>query len=378
MRILVVTPWYPNERNPGAGVFIKSQVKALEINHTLSVISAEVDYSKFAFSSYSIEKKLNQKTSEYRIVVKRSFPIFNQLNYLFLIIRTSLQIAREFKPEIIHAHVGYPSAFWAWCLSVFLKVPFVVTEHTRPINNFRSYIHKWLTIFGLGRASVVMAVSNMLANELKQFIKRDIKVIPNIVETERFNGLPYPDSKVIQIGFLGTLNQPVKGLDILLKAIAELRNDFVLHVGGDGKLLPSYKALSKELSIEDKCKFYGFVLPSEVPEFMSRLHFFVCSSRSETFCVALAEALAAGRPVVSTRCGGPEDFVNDSNGILVDVEDCKSLQQGLEQMMLNFNGYDSALISRDVTDRYGQAIILRRIIETYNEALSLTHECNNS
>lgn len=365
MRILVVTPWYPNERNPGAGVFIKSQVKALEINHTLSVISSEVDYSKFAFSSYSIEKKLNQKTSEYRIVVKRSFPIFNQLNYLFLIIRTSLQIAREFKPEVIHAHVGYPSAFWAWCLSVFLKVPFVVSEHTRPINNFRSYIHKWLTIFGLRRAYVVMAVSNMLANQLRQFIKRDIIVIPNIVETERFNGLPYPKSKVIQIGFLGTLNQPVKGLDILLKAVAELRNDFVLHVGGDGKLLPSYKALSKELGIEDKCKFYGFVLPSQVPEFMSRLHFFVCSSRSETFCVALAEALAAGRPVVSTRCGGPEDFVNDSNGILVDVEDSAALHIGIEKMIQTFKAYNPNLVSQLVNDRFSSSCFVRSIDDIY-------------
>lgn len=361
-----MTPWYPNERNPGAGVFIKSQVNALEINHTLSVISSEVDYSKFAFSSCSIEKKLNQKTSEYRIVVKRSFPIFNQLNYLFLIIRTSLQIAREFKPDIIHAHVGYPSAFWAWCLSVFLKVPFVVTEHTRPINNFRSYIHKWLTIFGLRRASVVMAVSNMLANELRQFINRDIVVIPNIVETERFNGLSYPESKVIQIGFLGTLNKPVKGLDILLKAVAELRNDFVLHVGGDGKLLPTYKALSKELGIEQKCKFYGFVLPHDVPEFMSRLHFFVCSSRSETFCVALAEAMAAGRPVVSTRCGGPEEFVNDSNGILVDVEDSAALHNGIEMMITSLYGFDSCNIKWDVTNKYGQTAILRMLAGIYS------------
>jgi L-malate glycosyltransferase len=378
MRMLLVTPWYPSERNPGAGVFIKSQAKALRNNHSVTVIAAEVDYSNFAFSSFLVEEKSNQEIQEYRIVVKRSFPIFNQLNYLWLLVRVSLKIARGFKPDIIHAHVGYPSAIWAWCLSVFLKVPFVVTEHTRPMNNFRSYIHKWLTVFGLRRASVVMAVSNMLAGEVKQFIKRDVVVVPNIVETERFTVAPYPESGVVQIGFLGTLNQPVKGLDILLKAVAELRNDFVLHVGGDGKLLPSYKELSKELGIEQKCKFYGFVLPHEVPAFMSRIHFFVCASRSETFCVALAEALAAGRPVVSTRCGGPEEFVNETNGILVDVEDSKSLQQGLEQMMLNFKGYDLVLISRHMTDRYGQAIILSRIIEIYNGVLSLTHESNNS
>jgi glycosyltransferase involved in cell wall biosynthesis len=364
MRILLLTPWYPNEENPGAGVFIKSQAEALSAHHTVSVISSVVDYENFSFSSIALQESSDQNVQEYRIVVKKSFPIFNQLNYLWLLISTSLKIAKQFRPDIIHAHVGYPSAFWAWSLSRLLKVPFVVTEHTRPSNNFRSYIHKWLTVFGMKRASV-LAVSKMLAKEVKHFVKRDVSVVPNIVETERFDVAPYPESKITQIGFLGTLNQPVKGLDILLRAVADLKTDFVLHVGGSGKMLQSYKALATELGIEQKCVFYGFVLPKEVPAFMSRLHFFVCASRSETFCVALAEAMAAGRPVVSTRCGGPEEFVDDSNGILVNVDDVTSLQQGIEQMILNYKKYNSTNISRLIIERFSEASFLQRIEAVY-------------
>lgn len=371
MRILLLTPWYPNEVNPGAGVFIKSQVKALSKHHPVSVISSVVDYTNFAFSSIALQESSDQNVHEYRIVVKKSFPIFNQLNYLWLLVSASLKIAKRFRPDIIHAHVGYPSAFWAWSLSRLLKVPFVVTEHTRPSNNFRSYIHKWLTVFGMKRASVVVAVSRMLANEVKHFVKRDVSVIPNIVETERFDVEPYPELKITQIGFLGTLNQPVKGLDILLRAVADLKTDFVLHVGGSGKLLPSYKALSKELGIAQKCIFYGFILPNDVPAFMSRLHFFVCSSRSETFCVALAEAMAAGRPVVSTRCGGPEEFVDDSNGMLVNVEDVASLQHGTEQMILNYKNYNSTSISRSVNERFSEVSFLLRVEAVYSNVKSV-------
>lgn len=371
MRILLLTPWYPNEKNPGAGVFIKSQAKVLSAHHTVSVISSVVDYENFAFSSIALEENSDQDVHEYRIVVKKSFPIFNQVNYLWLLVNTSLKIGREFRPEIIHAHVGYPSAFWAWSLSRLLKVPFVVTEHTRPSNNFRSYIHKWLTVFGMKRASVVMAVSKMLADEVNLFIKKDVVVVPNIVETERFEVAPFSQSAIIQIGFLGTLNQPVKGLDILLRAVADLRTDFVLHAGGSGKLLQSYKALSKELGIEQKCIFYGLVLPSQVPAFMSRLHFFVCASRSETFCVALAEAMAAGRPVVSTRCGGPEEFVDESNGILVDVENVKSLQQGIEQMILNYRTYNSESICNSVSDRFGEMSFVSNIDKIYSSLRSI-------
>ncbi|MCX8491316.1 MAG: glycosyltransferase [Cyclobacteriaceae bacterium] len=365
MRILLLTPWYPNEKNPGAGVFIKSQAKALSAHHAVSVISSMVDYESFAFSSFSLQTTLDQNVQEYRVVVKKSFPIFNQLNYLCLLVNVSLKIGRVFRPDIIHAHVGYPSAIWAWCLSKLLRVPFVVTEHTRPSNNFRSAIHKWLTIFGMKRASLVIAVSKMLANEVKLFIKRDVVVVSNIVETERFDVVPYVKSEITQIGFLGTLNQPVKGLDIFLRAAAELKTDFVLHIGGSGKLLQFYKTLSSELGIEQKCNFYGFVLPSEVPAFMSRLHFFVCASRSETFCVALAEAMAAGRPVVSTRCGGPEEFVDDRNGVLVNVEDVESLRKGIEKMIQKCSRYNSASISKPVSDRFSQTSFLKRINEIY-------------
>jgi len=371
MRILLLTPWYPNEKNPGAGVFIKSQAKALSAHHTVSLISSVVDYENFALSSISCQESSDQNVHEYRIVVKKSFPIFNQLNYLCLLVSSSLKITKQFRPDIIHAHVGYPSAFWAWSLSRLLKVPFVVTEHTRPSNNFRSFIHKWLTVFGMKRASVLVAVSKMLAKEVKHFVKRNVAIVPNIVETERFDVAPYPESKITQIGFLGTLNQPVKGLDILLRAVADLKTNFVLHVGGSGKMLQSYKALAAELGIEQKCIFYGFVLPMDVPAFMSRLHFFVCASRSETFCVALAEAMAAGRPVVSTRCGGPEEFVDESNGMLVNVADVPSLQHGIEQMILNYKKYNSTSISRSVDELFSEASFLQRIEAVYSNINSI-------
>lgn len=367
MRILLLTPWYPNEKNPGAGVFIKSQARALSIHHTVSVISSVVDYESFALSSISCQENSDQNVQEYRIVVKKSLPIFNQLNYLWLVISTSLKIAREFRPDIIHAHVGYPSAFWAWSLSRLLKVPFVVMEHTRPSNNFRSHAHKWLTIFGLSRASAIIAVSKMLANEVKHYVKRDVVVVPNIVETERFDVAPYPESEITQIGFLGTLNQPVKGLDILLRAVADLKTDFVLHIGGSGKLLQSYKVLAAELGIEQKCNFYGFVLPKEVPAFMSRLHFFVCASRSETFCVALAEAMAAGRPVVSTRCGGPEEFVDESNGMLVAVGDVDALTNGINKMIGHHSTYSQQLLREQIEIRFSSASFLTQMEKIYSQ-----------
>jgi L-malate glycosyltransferase len=369
MRILLLTPWYPHEKSAGSGVFIKSQAKALSEKHEVAVVFSTVDYKKFSVSSSTCIRSMDDAISEYRITVNKSILLFNQLNYLAIIILKTWRIARSVKPDIIHAHVGYPTAFWAWAISRLCGVPFVLTEHTRPVNNFRSFIHKWLTIFGMNRANALLAVSNMLAHEMKEYVSQSITVVPNVVDTKQFSVSNFPKSEIVQIGFLGALNRPVKGLDILLKACQKLKVDFVLHIGGQGVLLEEYKGLSEELGILSKCKFYGFVPVTEVPHFMSRLHFFVCASRSETFCVALAEALASGRPVVSTKCGGPEDFVNESNGILVNVEDVDSLRIGIEQMMGTYQNFDRLMMSKEMSDRFSGNRFVEKIESVYRMVL---------
>jgi L-malate glycosyltransferase len=370
MKVLILTPWYPHERNSSSGVFIKSQAKALSKRHEVTVVFATVDYATFSFSSSHSYVSVDNLINEYRIIVNKSILLFNQLNYLVIIILKSWRIAKSFRPDVIHAHVGYPTAFWAWSLAKLMGVPFVLTEHTRPVNSFRSFIHKRLTIFGMKRADALVAVSNMLSREIKEYVSRPVVVVPNVVETKQFSVSDFPKSEVIQIGFLGTLNKPVKGLDILLKACQKLKVDFTLHIGGRGVLLEEYKRLSVELGISSKCKFYGFVPVAEVPHFMSRLHFFVCSSRSETFCVALAEAIASGRPVVSTKCGGPEDFVNASNGILVNVEDVDSLLIGIEQLMGTYQNFDRLKINKEMSDLFSGDRFVEKVGSVYRMVLN--------
>ena len=341
MKILFLTPWYPDETSPNHGIFVRDQAVALQQVHQVVVVSAKVDYTNFSLFSYTLKESDFRNVKEYRISIKRSLPFLNQLVFFYIATRQTVKISRRFSPDVIHGNIGYPGAFWAWLVSTVIRKPYVITEHTsRFAANFRSSIHKLLTLFSLKRAKAVISVSTSAAAEVSAFINKQPIVIPNIIDFEKFPVLTRNNDATWQIGFLGSLNGNTKGLDILLNTLVNVNTEFVLHIGGAGKLLEEYKVLAKRLKIEDKCIFYGFVSHVEVPNFMKRLHFFVSASRFESFGMVMVEAMACGLPVVATASGGPSDFINSANGILVDKENIPALQHGIESMMKNYQQYD--------------------------------------
>ena len=94
------------------------------------------------------------------------------------------------------------------------------------------------------------------------------------------------------------------------------------------------------------------------------------ASRSETFGVAYIEAMAAGLPVIATRCGGPEDFVTEENGILISVDDVQALTDAMEYMILHRNEYDSTKISENTRRQFAPETIAAQLTEIYKEVLS--------
>ena len=87
---------------------------------------------------------------------------------------------------------------------------------------------------------------------------------------------------------------------------------------------------------------------------MENAHIFVLPSFSESFGVALIEAMATGLPVVSTLCGGPEYIVDASNGLLVKPGDSAELTKAMLYIYSNYGKYDPVKIRYDVISKYGQ------------------------
>ena len=80
--------------------------------------------------------------------------------------------------------------------------------------------------------------------------------------------------------------------------------------------------------------------------------------------------MASGKPVIATRCGGPESFVNESNGLLVDVGDRQGLARALRDMRDGWSRYDAARIRSEFEQRFSRPAVVAKIAATYESVLA--------
>lgn len=144
-------------------------------------------------------------------------------------------------------------------------------------------------------------------------------VLPSPIDTDFFR--PMPNAQLSgRIGFSGRLSDPRKNLELLLAALHHLRRAGhainALLIGGEpGQPL---RRRIQELGIDDAVEFCGYLPVKELRDKLRTLDLFVVPSHQEGLCISALEAMACGCPVVSTRCGGPEEFVlDDETGFLV-------------------------------------------------------------
>jgi asparagine synthase (glutamine-hydrolysing) len=135
-------------------------------------------------------------------------------------------------------------------------------------------------------------------------------ILPVAVDSALF--APDPDALVFgRLGFAGRFNDPRKNIGLLLKAVAELRqrgHDVSAVLMGDSAM-PEITKLISSLGLGPHVSLRSGLSRSEMRDCMQTLDVFVLPSHQEGLCIAALEALACGVPVVSTRCGGPEEFV---------------------------------------------------------------------
>jgi glycosyltransferase involved in cell wall biosynthesis len=211
----------------------------------------------------------------------------------------------------------------------------------------------------LGRG-VVLSLSQYTRRTLDGIAGRPVvrDILPMPIDTDFFN----PDqARRIRgrIGFSGRLDDPRKNIGLLLEALARLRRAghevSALLIGGEPSA--AITAQLAGLGIADAVEFRPYAGREAVHAHLQTLDLFVVPSHQEGLCIAALEAMACGIPVVSTRCGGPEEFViDDETGHLVGFD---------EGQMADAVG--AIINDRDGRDRLG-AGARARVLQNYATA----------
>ena len=205
---------------------------------------------------------------------------------------------------------------------------------------YRPFLRRALT-----RADRIVVSSPRLAEhavELKDFRDKCV-VIPFGIDTDRLARTPAVDARVAAIErehpgprvlFVGRL-VPYKGVDVLLDAMRSVQATALIV--GDGPLRATLEAAAARFGISARVKFLGQVEDEEVVAHMHACDLFVLPSvtRAETFGVVQLEAMACGRPVVSTNLPTGVPWVNrhEETGLVVEPGDAPALAQALNRLV---------------------------------------------
>ena len=143
--------------------------------------------------------------------------------------------------------------------------------------------------------------------------------------------------------------------------------DVFLNIVGEGEERNNLQDIINQYNIGDRVKLLGQKTRSELSLLMKDANAFALASRIETFGVVYIEAMLSGLPVVATICGGPENFVDETNGILIQVDDVESLANALTAMRLNIDKYDGVKISQECNERFSPQSIAKEIVRQYEK-----------
>jgi glycosyltransferase involved in cell wall biosynthesis len=349
MKVMIVTPYfYP-------------KVGGLE-NYALNVAKGLQDQGHDVLvvtSNHESKARVEERVQGLR-VIRLSLLVKLSNTPINLLWRRQLKkTIRIEKPDIINAHTPVP--FIADMTERARgHVPFVITYHNDLVKasfvgGFLAKTYNFLfTKRTLKRADGIIATSAYYAHSSPylQPWQKKVDIVPPGVDMTRFNTSvdkqwlrkKYPNKKIVLFTASLQRTHTHKGLDVLIKAIAEIKKEIpnvLLLAGGDGDNIEHYRNLAQQEGVSDNVLLCGYIPDASQARYYAGSDVFVLPSttNAEGFGMVLAEAEACGTPVVATKVGGIPSLVEDGQtGILVKPNDVLELAGSIKKVILHNEG----------------------------------------
>ncbi|MEO0197879.1 MAG: glycosyltransferase family 4 protein [candidate division WOR-3 bacterium] len=325
MKILMICDFFPNKYKPYEGTFFLNHAKVLSKLGKVKVQTLiRVNKFKLSYEKWNIDN-IDVEAIVFFYKVGFGF-IFFPLAVIFQFLLT-LKNLILFKPDRIILQMALPHGLALIPFSIFKKI--IILEHSKNVfNKLTKFIYKVYDVY---------AVSDFQKEELQKKLKINVKgIIPNPIFENNFENI---DNKITgRVICVGTITE---GKDQLLiietaKLLSDIQFVFIGRNFNDN-YYKKFISSSKDLK---NVRYLGPMTYEETLKEISNSDFLISTSKYETFGMTMAEALSLGKPVIWTDSGGPRDFLNEKNSILVKERTPIALKNAIIQAYEKLkNGY---------------------------------------
>jgi glycosyltransferase involved in cell wall biosynthesis len=292
--------------------------------------------------------------------------------------------------DLIDAHFGYPDGVGAVRAAGRLGLPAFVTVRGLETDYLRDPAIAPQLIDALKQAAGCISVSHSLKTLVTGHgvPEERVRVIPNAVDRSAFFpgekseararlGIASDDALIVSVGTMIAL----KRHHVVIQALAELRKwrpGATLAIIGMERDEPEYtsglRKLAEDLGVLAAVRFVGAVPPDEVARWLTAANVFCLVSAREGCCNAVLEALACGRPVVTTSVGDNAHFVVEgSNGYLVPVDDVVGTARALAEALV-VHRWDPQSISSTLPIGSWDDVA-HQVVDFFRERLAISGGC---
>lgn len=343
------------------------------------------------FMTYSQPTRLdffNERLFYHEVAIS-SYPLFDYQPYELALASTMVNVVKYQKLDILHVHYAIPHASAAYMAKQILAtqgiyIPVVTTLHGTDITLVgKDASYEPVVTFSINESDGVTAVSEDLRKDTYKHFKitRDIKVIPNFIDLERFKKqkkehfkraiCPFGEKLVVHTSNF----RPVKRVEDVVKVFDKIRKEIPakLLLVGDGPERSKIEQLCRELRTCDDIRFLGKL--EAIEEVLSVADLFLMPSQTESFGLAALEAMACEVPVISSNSGGlPELNIHGKTGFLSNVGDIDDMVKNALYILKDENLPNFKKNALDRAREFDISRILPEYESYYSEVIELKNE----
>jgi L-malate glycosyltransferase len=394
LNVLFVPSWYPSVENPVEGIFFEQQAdalkkKGLNVGILLPPIIKNLNWKYvrniFKYFEKPIIKKENYNGNRIYSITANGMTKISWIQQIFFKYAGkklfNKYLSENPKPDVIHAHSAMWGGIFSFRIKKKYKIPYVVTEMMTHYEENKIPLKLFPLLRNVFKnADSRLMVSPQLGKILENKLEENVKPwqwVPYSAEDYFFNTLSrdaggnnHSKFRFLNIGMMDEDDR--KGHEILLSAFAGKfvnQNDVELVIIGEGPHRKYLEDLTAKLKINEQVIFKGIITNGNLAKEISDCDVFVFPSNIETSGVVVVDALACGKPVIATKCNGPECFITKDNGLVVPKSNPELLGEAMESIKNNIKDYSTEIIKDDCYKRFSSDVIADRLLEIYNDIL---------